>query len=57
MYYGQNLLWEPLVQKVHQIRESNRRGGGSEGGTFMWTESRQIEQTQPYKKWTGWFNK
>jgi hypothetical protein len=59
MYYGETHIWGPLVRKVHEIRENNGRGGrgGSEGGNFMWTEPRQPEQTQSYKKWTGWFNK
>lgn len=57
MYYGEKHIWEPLVRKIHQVREnsSSNRGGRGERGNFMWTESRQTNQEQ--NKWTGWFSK
>ncbi|KAF1802686.1 hypothetical protein FB192DRAFT_1379301 [Mucor lusitanicus] len=58
MYYGEKHIWEPLIRKIHQVRENSRgngRGRGGEGGTFMWTEPRQPADTT--SKWTGWFNK
>ncbi|KAI9345410.1 hypothetical protein BD770DRAFT_397006 [Pilaira anomala] len=59
MYYGEQHIWTPLVRKIHEVREnsnSKNQGGKGDGGNFMWTESRQIEQPQK-SKWTGWFGK
>ena len=53
MYYGERHLWEPMVRKIHQVRDSRKNNGGGEGGTFMWTEPTQRDNT----KWTGWFSK
>lgn len=53
MYYGERHIWEPLIRKIHQIRDNSRGNGGGEGGTFMWNESRQPESN----KWSGWFSK
>lgn len=59
MYYGEQHIWTPLVRKIHEVRENSNRknqGGKGDGGNFMWTEPRQIEQP-PKSKWTGWFGK
>ncbi|CAO3617849.1 unnamed protein product [Mucor hiemalis] len=53
MYYGEKHIWEPLVNKIHQVRENSRGSKGGEGGNFMWTEPRQSKPD----RWTGWFSK
>lgn len=56
MYYGEKHIWEPLISKIHQVRENSGRGNrGGEGGNFMWTEPRQ--QPKSDNRWTGWFSR
>lgn len=56
MYYGEKHIWEPLISKIHQVRENSGRGSrGGEGGNFMWTEPRQ--QSKSDNRWTGWFSR
>ncbi|KAG2213948.1 hypothetical protein INT47_001217 [Mucor saturninus] len=57
IYYGEQHVWEPLIRKIHAIREnSSGNNGKGDGGNFMWTEPRQLKSEQS-SKWTGWFNK
>ncbi|KAI7891190.1 uncharacterized protein EV154DRAFT_508960 [Mucor mucedo] len=57
IYYGEQHVWEPLIRKIHAIRENSRGNNGKgDGGNFMWTEPRQLKSEQS-SKWTGWFNK
>jgi hypothetical protein len=56
MHYGETHVWAPLIRKIHEARElsENNKRGGNNNGRFMWTESRQPEDSN---RWSGWFRK